>query len=95
MPAKLTTTDEQVRSYVAHTIKHIRKHLDLDRMYNLGMLYSLESYLTFHSKDDETTFQCLGIINSFRHKISLGETYSLKSPIMDDQITRLDAEVKA
>ena len=95
MPAKLSTTDEQVRSYVAHTIKHIRKHLDMDKMYNLGMLYSLESYLTFHSKDDETTYQCLGIINSFRHKIHLGETGYLKTPIMDDRITKLDTEVKA
>jgi len=94
MPAKLTTSDEQVRSYVAYTIKHIRKCLDLHKSYNLGILYGLESYLTFHSRDDETTFQCLGIINAFRHKISLGETYTLNSPIMDDRITQLDTEVK-
>jgi len=95
MPAKLTTSDEQVRSYVAYTIKHIRNHLDLHKSYNLGMLAGLASYLTFHSTDDETLEQCMGIINAFRHKISLEDTYTLNSPIMDDRITQLDTEVKA
>tara|TARA_R100000306_G_C4293652_1_gene101432 strand:+ start:20 stop:307 length:288 start_codon:yes stop_codon:yes gene_type:complete len=94
MPANNTISDQKVRNYVAYNILYVRKHLDMDRMYSLGILYSLENYLTFHSRDDETTYQALAIINNFRHKISIGDCESLSSAMIMDMITKLDSEVK-
>jgi len=94
MAANNTIADQKVRNYVAYNILYVRKHLDMDRMYNLGILYSLENYLTFHSRDDETTYQALAIINNFRHKITIGESSSLKSRMITDMIIQLDSEVK-
>ena len=94
MAANNTISDQKVRNYVAYNILYVRKHLDMDRMYNLGILYSLENYLTFHSRDDETTYQALAIINNFRHKISIGETKSLLDNMITNMINKLDSEVK-